>query len=57
LVPLQAVVHEPQWLGSEVSSAQTLPQALRPVGQVWQMPPMQAALETHWLAPVPEQEV
>jgi hypothetical protein len=56
VVPPQATVHDPQWLGSEVSSAQTLPQAVRPLEQVWQMPPMQAAVETHWLVPVPEQE-
>jgi hypothetical protein len=57
VVPLQPIVHEPQWLGSEVSFAQTLPHAVRPLEQVWQVPPMQAAPETHWLAPVPEQAV
>ena len=50
-------MHDPQWLGSDVSSAHTLPQALRPLEQVWQPPPMQAVPEAHWLAPVPEQEV
>jgi hypothetical protein len=56
--PLQAVVHDPQWVGSlPLRSAQTLPQAVRPVGHTWQVPPMHAAPETHWLAPVPLQLV
>ena len=56
--PLQAVVHDPQWVASlPLRSAQTLPQAVRPVGHVWQVPPMHAAPETHWLAPVPLQLV
>lgn len=57
VVPLHPVVHEPQWLGSEASLAQRLPHAVRPLEQVWQVPPMQAAPETHWLVPVPEQAV
>ena len=56
--PLQAVVHDPQWVASlPLRSAQTLPHDVRPVGQVWQVPPMHAAPETHWLAPVPLQLV
>jgi hypothetical protein len=44
-------------LGSEDSSAQTVPQAVRPLEQVWQAPLMQAAPEAHWPAPEPEQVV
>jgi hypothetical protein len=56
--PLQAVVHDPQWVASlPLRSAHTLPQAVRPVGHTWQAPPMHAAPETHWLAPVPLQLV
>jgi hypothetical protein len=57
VVPPHPFVHDPQWAGSEVRSAQILPQAVRPDVQVWQLPPMHAAVETHWLAPLPEQLV
>jgi hypothetical protein len=54
---LQPFPHPPQLLISEVRSAQMLPQAVRPPEQLWQFPPMQAALAAHWPAPVPEQDV